>query len=93
MVAFDPISGGRTGIAPTFWPLPTAILTGSATGGGVALINSVGNLSGLLGPYAMGLVQDRLVAFRWDGYPSDVVSSGGGRDCTHTQAATDAWSM
>ena len=28
----------------TFWTLPTAFLTGSAAAGGIALINSIGNL-------------------------------------------------
>jgi nitrate/nitrite transporter NarK len=52
-----------SGIAPTFWPLPTAMLTGSAAAGGIALINSVGNLGGFLGPYAMGLVRDATGSF------------------------------
>jgi ACS family tartrate transporter-like MFS transporter len=52
-----------SGIAPTFWALPTAMLTGSAAAGGIALINSVGNLGGFLGPYAMGLVQDATGSF------------------------------
>src|SRR5262249_37565927 len=52
-----------SGIAPTFWPLPTSMLTGSAAAGGIALINSVGNLGGFLGPYAMGLVDDATGSF------------------------------
>ncbi len=52
-----------SGIAPTFWPLPTAMLTGSAAAGGIALINSVGNLGGFLGPYVMGLVRDSTGSF------------------------------
>ena len=52
-----------SGIAPTFWPLPCAMLTGSAAAGGLALINSVGNLGGFLGPYAMGLVRDATGSF------------------------------
>jgi hypothetical protein len=39
------------------------MLTGSAAAGGIALINSVGNLGGFLGPYAMGLVQDATGSF------------------------------
>ena len=35
---------------PLFWTLPTAILTGTAAAGGIALINSIGNLSGFVGP-------------------------------------------
>ncbi len=52
-----------SGIAPTFWALPCAMLTGSAAAGGIALINAVGNLGGFLGPYAMGLVKDATGSF------------------------------
>jgi len=31
---------------PVFWPMPTAVLAGSAAAGGIAWINSVGNLAG-----------------------------------------------
>ena len=40
---------GQYMIAPTFWPLPTAMLSGVAAAGGIALINAVGNLGGLPG--------------------------------------------
>jgi MFS family permease len=43
---------------PTFWTLPTAFLTGSAAAGGIALINSIGNLGGFVGPYAIGWIKD-----------------------------------
>jgi MFS family permease len=49
---------GQYSIAPTFWSLPTAMLSGTAAAGGLALINAVGNLGGFLGPYAFGLVKD-----------------------------------
>jgi MFS transporter, ACS family, tartrate transporter len=42
----------------TFWTLPTGFLTGSAAAGGIALINSIGNLGGFVGPYAVGWVKD-----------------------------------
>jgi MFS family permease len=54
---------GQSAIAPTFWPLPSAMLTGTAAAGGIALINSVGNLGGFLGPYAMGLARDATGSF------------------------------
>jgi nitrate/nitrite transporter NarK len=50
---------GQQSIAPTFWALPTAMLSGTAAAGGIALINSVGNLGGFLGPYMFGLVKDQ----------------------------------
>ena len=43
---------------PLFWSLPTAILGGSAAAGGIALINSIGNLSGYLGPFLIGKLKD-----------------------------------
>ena len=43
---------------PTFWSLPTGFLTGSAAAGGIALINSIGNLGGFVGPYAIGWIKD-----------------------------------
>jgi MFS transporter, ACS family, tartrate transporter len=52
-----------SGIVPAFWPLPIAMLTGSAAAGGIALINAVGNLGVFFGPYAMGLVKDATGSF------------------------------
>jgi len=49
---------GQQSIAPTFWALPTAMLTGVAAAGGIAMINAVGNLGGFLGPYMFGLIKD-----------------------------------
>lgn len=41
-----------------FWGLPTAILTGTAAAGGIALINSVGNLGGFVSPYMLGHIHE-----------------------------------
>ena len=38
----------------TFWALPPAFLGGTAAAGGIALINSISNLGGFVGPYLMG---------------------------------------
>ncbi len=43
----------------TSWTLPSAFLTGTAAAGGIALINSVGNLGGFVGPYFVGFVKAR----------------------------------
>ncbi|MCE4225931.1 MFS transporter [Methylobacterium sp. C25] len=43
---------------PTFWTLPTALLSGSAAAGGIALINAVGGLGGFIGPYLVGWIKD-----------------------------------
>jgi ACS family tartrate transporter-like MFS transporter len=41
-----------------FWSLPTSFLTGSAAAGGIAMINSVGNLGGYVGPTVMGYTKE-----------------------------------
>jgi ACS family tartrate transporter-like MFS transporter len=48
---------------PLFWTLPTALLTGSAAAGGIALINSIGNLSGWLAPTVIGWLKDTTQSF------------------------------
>jgi len=49
---------GIYGCLPLFWSLPTAFLGGTAAAGGIALINSIGNLSGYLGPSVIGKLKD-----------------------------------
>ncbi len=51
-------AGIKSTLGP-FWALATAFLSGSAAAGGIALINSVGNLGGFFGPYIVGLIKDR----------------------------------
>ena len=43
---------------PLFWNLPTAFLSGATAATGFALITSVGNLSGFVAPYLVGVVTD-----------------------------------
>ena len=42
-----------------FWALPSEFLTGISAAAGIALINSVGNLGGFAGPYAIGAIATR----------------------------------
>jgi D-galactonate transporter len=63
IVAFTVGACGVFSALPVFWTLPTAVLSGSAAAAGIAVINSVGNLSGFLGPYAMGWVKDATGSF------------------------------
>ena len=51
-------AAGVLSCAPLFWSLPTAFLTGAAAAGGIAIINSVGNLSGFASPYLVGYLKD-----------------------------------
>ena len=58
MLALSIAGFGIFGNLPVFWTLPTAFLSGAAAAGGIALINSIGNLAGFAGPYAMGAIKD-----------------------------------
>lgn len=44
---------------PVFWALASRGLQGVAAAGAIALINSIGNLGGFLGPTAIGLARER----------------------------------
>jgi MFS transporter, ACS family, tartrate transporter len=50
--------GLKSTIAP-FWAMTTTYLGGVAAAAGIALINSVGNLGGFIGPYLVGVIKDR----------------------------------
>jgi ACS family tartrate transporter-like MFS transporter len=50
-------AGIKSTIAP-FWAWTTGFLSGTAAAGGIALINSVGNLGGFFGPTFVGLIKD-----------------------------------
>jgi ACS family tartrate transporter-like MFS transporter len=50
-------AGLKSTLGP-FWAMSTAFLSGTAAAGGIALINSVGNLGGFFGPYLVGVVKD-----------------------------------
>ncbi|HEX8096927.1 MAG TPA: MFS transporter [Pyrinomonadaceae bacterium] len=48
---------GIWGALGPFWTLPASFLRGSAAAGGIAVINSIGNLGGFVGPYLVGFVK------------------------------------
>ncbi len=52
------LAGQKSTLGP-FWALGTAALSGTAAAGGIALINSVGNLGGYFGPRLVGIIKDR----------------------------------
>ena len=43
---------------PVFWYLPPLVLTGAGAAVGIALINSVGNLGGYIGPFVIGALKE-----------------------------------
>ncbi|MFI6395837.1 MFS transporter [Nonomuraea sp. NPDC050547] len=50
---------------PLFWSLPPKFLTGTAAAAGLAFINSVGNLAGFAGPYAIGWISETTGTAVW----------------------------
>jgi ACS family tartrate transporter-like MFS transporter len=68
----DPIPGliglclaslGQASTLAPFWALTTSFLSGVAAAGGIAFINSVGNLGGYIGPMIMGKIKDQTGSF------------------------------
>jgi ACS family tartrate transporter-like MFS transporter len=53
------IAVGIYGAAGPFWALPCELLTGFSAASGIALITSIAGLGGFVGPYAVGLIQQR----------------------------------
>jgi sugar phosphate permease len=51
-------AGLKSTLGP-FWALSTTFLSGTAAAGGIALINSVGNLGGFFGPTFVGMIKDK----------------------------------
>jgi MFS family permease len=50
VIAFCFATVGFVSVQPLFWTLPTAYLGGAAAAGGIALVNSIGNLGGFFAP-------------------------------------------
>jgi len=48
---------------PIFWTLPTRLLAPPTAAAGIALVNSLGNLSGFVDPYVIGFVKDLTGSF------------------------------
>lgn len=54
LIALTIASVGILAAFPVFWSIPAAFLAGTAAAGGIALINSIGNLAGFVAPYMIG---------------------------------------
>jgi ACS family tartrate transporter-like MFS transporter len=63
LIALSAAAFGIWGAAGTFWTLPTAFLHGTAAAAGIALINSVGNIGGFVGPYVLGWAKEATGSF------------------------------
>jgi ACS family tartrate transporter-like MFS transporter len=58
LAALSVAAMGVWGTLGPFWSLPAAFLTGRAAAGGIALVNSVANVGGFVGPTVMGYLRD-----------------------------------
>jgi MFS family permease len=55
LIALTIAASGILAAFPVFWAMPQTFLTGTAAAGGIAIINSFGNLAGFVAPYTIGL--------------------------------------
>jgi D-galactonate transporter len=63
MIALSFGAFGVFAVLPVFWTFPTAFLSGASAAAGIAVINSIGNLSGFFGPFIMGWLKDATGSF------------------------------
>jgi ACS family tartrate transporter-like MFS transporter len=59
---------GLGGAQSVFWTIPTNFLTKEVAGQGIAAISLCGNLGGLFGPFALGLILQASGSFRLPAY-------------------------
>ena len=58
IVALAVMGGGVVAAIPAFWALPPRLLTGAGAAGGIALINTLGQLGGIVSPVMVGRIKD-----------------------------------
>jgi MFS transporter, ACS family, tartrate transporter len=63
MIALSIATLGIFAAMGPFWSLPPAVLTGTAAAAGFALINSIGNVGGLVGPTLIGGMKEATGTF------------------------------
>jgi MFS family permease len=58
IVALGVLGAGVVAAIPAFWALPPKLVTGAGAAGGIALINTLGQLGGIVSPVMVGRVRD-----------------------------------
>jgi MFS family permease len=58
IVALGVMGAGVVAAIPAFWALPPKLVTGAGAAGGIALINTLGQLGGIVSPVMVGRVRD-----------------------------------
>lgn len=56
-------TAGVHGCIPVFWSMPGLYLSGTAAAGGIALISTIGNLAGAVGPVLLGYAKSQTGTF------------------------------
>jgi ACS family tartrate transporter-like MFS transporter len=63
IVLFSAVAVGNYSFLPIFFSLPGEFLTGSSAAAGIALVTSVSNFGGFVGPYTVGLIRQKTGSF------------------------------
>jgi ACS family tartrate transporter-like MFS transporter len=58
ILALVVVNIGISAAKAPLWAMPSMFLSGSGAAAGIAMINSVGNLGGFVGPFAIGWLKD-----------------------------------
>jgi MFS family permease len=58
IIALGIMGAGVVAAIPAFWALPPKLLTGAGAAGGIALINTLGQLGGVVSPVMVGRIKD-----------------------------------
>ncbi len=56
-------AAGLIGSLPLVWTMSSGFLTGAASAGAIALVNTLAQVGGLVGPWVVGIVKDRTGSF------------------------------
>jgi MFS transporter, ACS family, tartrate transporter len=59
VVLFSAVAIGAYSSLPVFFSMPSEFLTGFSAAAGIALVTSVANFGGFVGPYTVGLIRQR----------------------------------
>jgi MFS transporter, ACS family, tartrate transporter len=70
-LALTMVNMGISAAKAPLWAMPSMFLSGASAAAGIALINSIGNLGGFVGPFMIGWLKDR-----WGSYAGGLYTVG-----------------
>lgn len=71
LLALTVVSAGISAAKAPLWSMPSMFLTGASAAAGIAMINSIGNLGGFIGPFLIGWMKQR-----WGSYTGGLMAVG-----------------